>query len=337
MGSSLISTIFWIISIVSWLFFLVTGWIGFIKFVIINYKSYIVAKISYNAIWSFLYAFYKIILSSKEYEKFFPLNMNFILLAIVFGILLAIGTFAFIVYIIKTTIKKEESIFDGMVGTFSRYHFIPLICAGCLFIIGIDIQLYCRGESEEGDELFKSMLERYVFNLIFSIIGLLCLVFVKMKTNAQQPFYIAYSIKDGLYSCLIPLFTYCFFYSIIYVGICDKTKRAYGNSDLSAADRLELLRSIDSFIKTCSIIFSILIGIVNICFGVILRDIVIPFINLLIYLGLVIFFYSFDKDNRENDSSSSEAVGIIEIVMLVLSLIGITFGVFNKVKGGKRL
>lgn len=93
----------------------------------------------------------------------------------------------------------------------------------------------------------------------------------------------------------------------------------------------DISESIAPFIKNCNIAFAVLTGIINVCIGCVLRDIGIPLMNLIIYIGLTVFFYSFDKDTRNENNCPSE-VGIIDIVMIVLSALGIAFGVFNKIK-----
>lgn len=207
-----ITTIFLYISFISWLFFLVTGWVGFFKFAIKkDYEDY--AKV----IWSFLSTPYKYLKSCS------PLSMDYTTLIIIFAILMSFGTIGLFAYIFKTIIRKEEHIFNGMVGTFTRYNFIPLICASCIFIIGITLQSDFNSVTNVG---YSKLVLKYSFNLAFSLLGLFSLVFVKMKTKIEHPFYIVYTINEGVYSFLIALFTYCFFYSIIYTGMYDKGNRA---------------------------------------------------------------------------------------------------------------
>ena len=135
-----------------------------------------------------------------------------------------LGTIGFIIYLFKSVIKKDDHVFEGMMGTFSRFHFIPLVCASALFLAG-----YTQEKTFGGIFLSafdKDLLDKYKgefsVNLVFCILGLLTLIFVKMQTKIENPFYVVYSIKDGLYSCLIALFTYCLFYSSYYIGILAK-------------------------------------------------------------------------------------------------------------------
>lgn len=248
------TTKFWIISLVSWLFFLVTGWIGFFKFAIKN-----------DNYTKFIWSFYS--LTKKSDTSGLLFNMDYATYIVVFAILMSIGTIAFVAYLFKTTIKKEEHIFDGIVGKISRYHFIPLICASCLFIIGIAIN-----DSKKASA--KEYIVKFAFNLVFAFLGLFSLVFVKSNTTIEQPIYIVYTIKDGLYSFLIALFTYCFFYSIIYIGyfdIINDISEAMKNLDWNKY--VELSKRMATFNKNCHIAFSILTGFINICLGFILKDI----------------------------------------------------------------
>ena len=331
-------TIFYIISLISWALFIITGWIGFFFLAIKSYHN----DISYNNIWSFL-SFYK---KGNDivHGLYSPIQADIILYIIFFVILLGLGTAGFIVYLIKSTFKREEQVFEGMMGKFARYHFIPLLCASAMFIVGMSQNLYLmdlsydfefydfRSIDDDRDRINK-FLGCFAFNLAFSIIGLVSLVFIKMKNELEKPLYIVYLIIDGLYSCLIVLFTYCFFYSSIYTGYYNKMKDAFStlkDNPINYAKTLSILNEIPNFLKDCGIAFSLVIGFINLGVGIFLKDIGIPIMNLIMYLGLTIYFFNIKEVNGYSGVSFAE--GAIDITIMVLSALLIIYNGLNKFK-----
>ena len=74
-----------------------------------------------------------------------------------------------------------------MMGSFSRFHFIPLICAIYLFIVGSAKKLFIKPETKG---TLNDLLDNLNYNhsgfsvcLAFSLIGLVSLVFIKMQTK----------------------------------------------------------------------------------------------------------------------------------------------------------
>lgn len=334
--NNLLKTICWILSLIFWILFLLTGWIGFFKLLIISYGN----NISYNNVWCFINIYI------KHYEKdrtsYLPLQTNRVFYIILFLILLILGTASFALYILKSTYKKDEHVFEGMMGKFSRYHFCPLICASALFIVGESqkISLFELGNdpNEETFENYLTLFNKYLADfsvmLIFSIIGLASLIFIKMKTELQHPLYVVYTIKDGFYSCLISLFVYSFFYSSIYIGVFNKMKIGYETfkkDPINTGKSFEIISSVYSLMKDCGITFSIMIGIINLTIGMVLKDILIPVMNFLIYLSLTIYFFSIKKEDRENNGVSI-AEGLIDIIILIVSGVNAAFTTIKKFK-----
>lgn len=330
-------TICWILSVLSWLLFVITNWIGFFKLAIKKYDN---NNISFNNAWSFINNYIKDNTDKNTY--YLPLQSHRVFYLILFGILLILGTIGFFFYLMNSTWNKDEHVFEGMMGTYSRYHFIPLICASILFIVGIDLKISFDDIGnkptllivDEAIKTFNNFLAGFAVNLAFSVVGLCSLAFVKMHTKIERPFYIIYTIKDGLYSCLLTLFTYNIFYSGIYTGVFGKMKRAYNmfkKNPLITLELVNLLSSIDGFMKDCGIAFSIVIGVVNLGLGLFFKDIFIPIMNFLIYLGLTIYFFSIKEKNRANNGVSI-ADGIIDLIVLILSVAAIGFLSFNRYK-----
>ena len=323
-------TICWILSVLSWILFLLTGWISF--FIFIGKENEIVVK--FKNVWCFmdLYGY-----QEENQIPYFPIQAKGIFYIILFLILMVLGSASFGLYLFKSVFKKDEHIFDGMMGTFSRYHFIPLICVISLFIVGSAKKLFIKPET---NGTLNDLLDNLNYNhsgfsvcLAFSLIGLASLVFIKMQTKLEKPFYIVYIIKEGFYSCLIALFVYSLFYSSIYVGVYNKYKSAYksinNNNQEFPYQLVEMLENLPSFMNGCGIAFSIMIGLINLVIGFFLKDILIPVINILIYFGLVTYFYSVDKEDKTiNDISNAE--GVLEIIVIIISFASLGYTIFMK-------
>ena len=325
-----LKTICWILSVLSWLLFLVTGWMGFFKLAIVKYKVVTVFgfkayEYSINNIWSFLNYSYKTLRDGGTELQlgYIPIQSQKIFYIILFGILMIIGTFGFIIYIFKSVFRKDEHVFEGMMGTFSRYHFIPLVCASALFIAGYshNKNLFDLIISSFSKDDSNKHLKDFSIDLVFSILGLLILIFVKMQTKIENPLYVVYTIKDGVYSCLIALFTYNLFYSSYFIGYLQKIiNKLDGEKE-----------DLKKYTKDCGIGFSISMGVINLCVAYGLKDFVLPIINFIIYLGIAINFFDIDEKIRESDDVTN-AEGIIDIIMTVLSAAVFAFLVFLKYK-----
>jgi hypothetical protein len=304
----------------------VTGWMGF-SLLVIGKKENLSFQpgeyTNYN-IWSFLNILTKIPLLPEDIceDLYFPIQEQRAFYIILFAILMIIGTIGFFTYLFKSVIKKDDYVFEGMMGTFSRYHFIPLVCASALFLGGYTQEKSLSGLALDSEFFDKEQLGQYrvefAVNLVFSIFGLNTLIFVKMQTKIENPLYVVYSIKDGLYSCLIALFTYCLFYSSYYIGLMTRLKD------------LELWEDIPKYKKACGIVFSIFIGVINLCVSFVLKDFILPIINFIIYLGLAIKFFDMDEELRKQDYVTN-AEGTIEIVVTVLSAVVFAFLIYLKI------
>ena len=80
----------------------------------------------------------------------------------------------------------------------------------------------------------------------------------------------------------------------------------------------------DKWVKGCEIAFAIIIGIINLCLAIFLKAVMIAFTNLLIYIGMVCRFFDNKKDEIKATYGSYTG-GIIEIIMMILSLLVIVF------------
>lgn len=87
---------------------------------------------------------------------------------------------AFGLFSLKTNFQRDEYIFNGLIGTFSRYHFVPLICGTCLFLSGIFKNSVYKGWNYiKPKEYIDEHLTKYVCDLIFSLIGVISLTIIK--------------------------------------------------------------------------------------------------------------------------------------------------------------
>ena len=227
-------------------------------------------------------------------------------LYIIFSVFLC---FAFLSLIFLIIYRNNVGINEGMFGSITKFHFIPLLCASALYIIG---ECFSVKENKYNVKVWNMGDEFFIPSLIFSAIGLFSLLFIWYKTSiSDTP--TRYVIKKGLYPSLTALFTYNLCYTIGLFGYI----KSYENLTL---DDLEApLR----WVKGASIAFSVIIGIINLGISIFMKDLVLPVMNLLIYIGLTIFFFKVPKDSRSQ--MNGEAEGIIDIIFGVASLATISF------------
>lgn len=290
-GDNIMKTICWILSLISWILLLVTGVIGLVD--LFN-KNLIWVIPKWETVGDIT------IINIIVYYFFYrPMQILDSCLVTIFILTIIFTFIGFFLYIYLCTCGQNSSVMEGMLGSISRFHFIPLVCASALFLIGItDHNL-----NEE-----KSIITT---SLIFSIIGLFSLVLIAFKSNLESgPWYANLIIKKGVYGSYIALFTYNTCYSILLLGIMNE------NDPIS-------------FKKGCGIGLSLAVGIVNLIISFLLKDMILAFQNFLIYLGATIYYFGMHKLIREHYNENAD--GIIDIIMIVLSLAAVGFiGFQNK-------
>ena len=162
-----------IFSLLSWLLLIITGWIS-LKWL----------KSDEIIIWTI----HRLEISEGN-ENYYPFQMHTALIYMVFLIAMIITLIGFIFYIIKTIIKKDEAVYNGMMGQWSKFHFVPLLCVSILFIIG----------ENSDNESYKSNENHYdnmsIAGFVFTIIGLISLIFIYIMTNLKADWYIILTIK----------------------------------------------------------------------------------------------------------------------------------------------
>ena len=281
-----------IISILSWILLLFTAWNSY------NQNS---------AFWDSLHG-------NLSYYFYSSFLMNMPLLKI---FVLIISLCGFVVYIIFTTYKKNLNLYNDMLSSWSKFHFIPLLFISALFILGSNIGSY---DGIDGYKYIKMLL---IFDIIFTIIALISLIIIYIKTTLNCDWYIVMAIKKGTYSTFIVLLWYNFFYTIICLRAvdCAIIYRYQNKNYLDYEDKLISLH------KVTGILFSILFALGVFIFSLLFKDLMALFVNFLIYIGMVISFFNASASVKElrKENLNGEAEGIIDIIFMGISLCLIAF------------
>ena len=186
---------FALISLISWILVLITGWLSFF---VPNIEKVLI--------------FMNQTIIDSDFQKIAasPLYMHEVIFYIFAIILLLSVTVSFIIYIYNLFKTKDENVINGMLGNISKFHFIPLLCVAILFIIGESTD---KNEGISDTQLF--------FFLIFTILALFSMIFIYIYTKIDSPEYVNYVIKSGAYSCLISFLIYNLFV-VIWLYILSK-------------------------------------------------------------------------------------------------------------------
>jgi hypothetical protein len=301
-GDNVVKSICWIMSYLSWLLLVASGWAS-IKWLDEDPsvdENGMTEHVGWT-IWGFT-AHRTINGYDLLKEDYYPLQMQVSLYYICFILTLIIITGGCFVFFYKTICKKDDQVINGMMGQFSKFHFFPLLCASALFIIG-----ECVDQDLENEDHSKNM---YIAGLIFSIIGLASFIFIYIMTDLNTDWWVLLLLKKGAFSCLIILMWYHFCYIIYYVHKEDK------GDNLSADEQEKML----DWRKGCGLAFSIIFGVGSLAFSFVFKDLVACVMNLLIYVGLTVGYFKLDKEKRKLKEHNKNGDGIVDIIMLVLSV-----------------
>ena len=219
---------------------------------------------------------------------------------------------SFINFFYFTAIEKNGSVYNGLMGEFSKYHFVPLLIISALNLLAMNAKNY--GTYDFNFKYNKTIL---IFYIIFIIFGLISLIFIYTKIEFNE-WYNVMIIKKGLFSIFIILLFYLFLYTIICLRTYDVAIKNY-----SIESRVGKIKS---FYKGIGISFSLIFGIGTFIFSIFFKDIMASFMAFLIYLGLVLSFFGRYKPSKEEKKIfNNDADGIIYIIMMILTLIFIGF------------
>ena len=287
----------YVISLFSWFFLILTIWY--------SYKEA-------NFIW---YSFERN-LNSGEY---YPIEMNITWLLLFVFLISIIG---FVVYLVFTTCKKNQGLYDGMLDNRSKYHFIPLLLISLLYIIA-------KNAKNVRSNNYSTILENYEylrtlisFDLMFTIFGLISLVLVYIFTELNSEWYIVMAIKKGVYSTFIILLWYNFFHMIVsFKTINYKIKI---NKEATTDEDGDI-----KFLRGTGISFTTIIGIGSLVFSFIFKDLMAAFTNFLIYMGMVFAFFNKNEyivSQRKNYNKYAD--GILDIIIMICSLVCMIYLIF---------
>ena len=267
-GENILKSICWILSYLTWLLVAVNN-LASLKYMYMNDPS---------QIWG---------IHTQVEQEYFPIQMDRIVIYIVYNIWIFISIIGCAAFIIKTLFKKENSVIDGMMGKFSQFHFFPLLCAFIMIILG---------------EIIDVNNTKHITNtgLAFSLFGTASMVFIYIMTEFKtQDWWAEYTLKKGTFSCLVILFWYNFCYDIYWVrSVTEEPSQ--------------------NFTKNCGMAFSLLFGIGSLAFSVVYRDIIMSFMNFLINIGMAKYYFELDTDLKDYNKNGD---GAIDILVSVLSLI----------------
>ena len=312
-GDNVVKSLCWIMSYLSWLLLVASGWASLNW--LVQDPMFVDGETDPHWGWT-IWGFYAM-RTHKEggedtdplEEDYNPLQMQVSLYYICFILTLIVITGGCFVFFYKTICKKDDQVINGMMGQFSKFHFFPLLCASALFIIGecVDNLDDEDWNTEKQWDHFKDM---YISGLVFSILGLASFIFIYIMTDLNtNDWWVLLLLKKGVFSCLIILMWYSFCYDIYYVHYWD-------NPDEEKDD----LKKYRDWRKGCGLAFSIIFGIGSLAFSFLFKDLVACVMNLLIYIGLTVGYFKLDKDLRKEKDANKNGDGIVDIIMLVLSV-----------------
>ena len=269
-GENTLKSICWILSVLSWLLFVIIGWIS-------------IKWLDEDRLLITFFRTYK----QKLFVTYHPIQVTGPILYTLLIITMIIVTVAFIVYMIKSTCKKDNGFFEKMFDNITRWHWIAMLLHSGLFLIGI-----CN----DG----KHVHDMYVAGIILVLFALICLGLMYYKTDFGTNDYPGALIKKGTYSALLAIDWYYFCYVICQLYLWDHP--SLKNS------------------KNLGIAFDIIMGIVMIIAVFFLKDVLMAIYYFLIYLGILIFFYSMDKNYRKFHKIKVGDV-ILSIIFMIVFLV----------------
>lgn len=266
-------------SIVSWTLLLITSIIGYIQdttFFCIHQNI----KKQYKGIsWTFYY----------------PISIKLDALQAFFLILLGYGFFNFAYFGLY---KNDEMIINPLFNKFSNFHFVPLLLVSLINIVMQNIYYQPKIEDMKG---------HLIIDIIATILALGSLILIYIKTNLVHDWFIVLTIKKGVFSFLIIILWYNFFYLIVLLG--------YNNADNPY-----------DFFKGTGITFSLFIGIGSLIFSLFFKDLIAAITNFLIYVGMINSFFGYNGNSiSQKKESGGVGDGVIEIIIMIINLLFILY------------
>ena len=248
----------------------------------------------------------------KKYE-YVPLQMYHIIIYLVFNFFIIILFFGCAYFFMATLFQKNNDAINKLFKIPVSFNFFPILCAFIMFILG-------ELKAEETKEINSIVRAGFAISLI----GLISMIFIYISTKFDKENWISnLLIKKGVFSALIILFWYNTCYDIFYLH---KALRPTG-------------KKIFNWMKGCGLAFSIIFGLGSNIFSFWYKDIIICIFNLLIYIGLAIFYYKYEAKTFNwsyyyyyeqysaynyryysfNDKKN-KGDGIVDIIMICISI-----------------
>lgn len=248
----------------------------------------------------------------KKYE-YVPLQMYHIIIYLVFNFFIIILFFGCAYFFMATLFQKNNDTINKLFKIPVSFNFFPILCAFIMFILG-------ELKAEETKEINSIVRAGFAISLI----GLISMIFIYISTEFDKENWISnLLIKKGVFSALIILFWYNTCYDIFYLH---KALRPTG-------------KKIFNWMKGCGLAFSIIFGLGSNIFSFWYKDIIICIFNLLIYIGLAIFYYKYEAKTFHwsyyyyyeqysaynyryysfNDKKN-KGDGIVDIIMICISI-----------------
>ena len=320
-GDNVVKSICWIMSYLSWLLLVASGWAS-IKW--LDEDPSVDDDGTRHVGWT-IWGFQATRTIKDEDDGididplkygYYPLQMQVSLYYICFILTLIVITGGCFVFFYKTICKKDDQVINGMMGQFSKFHFFPLLCASALFIIGECVDNLDKEDwgTEKEEDHFKNM---YISGLVFSIVGLASFIFIYIMTDLNTDWWVLLLLKKGAFSCLIILMWYSFCYDIFYVHFYDKQGED-DNGPYEGPGRTS--KKMWDWKKGCGLAFSIIFGIGSLAFSFVFKDLAACVMNLLIYIGLTVAYFRLPSEFRKLKEYNKNGDGIVDIIMLVLSV-----------------
>jgi len=208
-------------------------------------------------------------------------------------VFLIISLIGFVNYLIYTFYLVNENVCSGLFDNFAKFHFLPFFIVASLYIMTETYGFFFFGLHLE-----DSYLIFLIFNAGFSLIGLVLLIIVYVKTKLTNSWHINFFIKKGVYSSLIMLL--------------------WGN----------ILLDVYIFTIKSEIVITIILPTVRtigaIIFSLIFKDIMVLFINLLYNLNTIANHYKYSYVN-DKTGWIGEKIGYISLIMIFLTLLCMLF------------
>lgn len=290
-GSNIVKSICWIMSYISWIMLVITSWIS------LKWLE------DFWTIWTMAIYRNDSSIEDKYVYDYRPFQMHVSLVYIIFILTFIIILGGCIVFFMKTIFKPDDQVKNGMMGEFSKFHFFPLLCSSALFIIG-----ECVDTDVDNKDHGKSMIYS---GFVFSILALASFIFIYIMTDLNtNDWWVLLLLKKGTYSCLIVLIWYYFCYNIYYVH----------RQSVNDNEDLEEIGKLPDWGKGCGLAFSIIFGIGSLVFSFIFKDLVVSCTSALIYVGLTVYYFKIDGKKRETEQLNKNGDGIVDIIMIVLSV-----------------